>query len=174
MKVRAHYSLLNTIPVEKAPTLPALEPLIARWHGNRIRRIDRYIQLCIAGGLNCVGERKLAPDTGLYLASRVGAVTTSAKVMVSTGQLVEMPKPMHFVNTLGNSAGYYLTQLLGLTGNTLVLSQEHLSFEAALLHAWIDLRQGRITRALVGGFDEVPIPMEHHLERLGHPGPRRQ
>lgn len=169
MKLRASYSLLNRITAGDEPQLPALEPLIARWHGTRIRRIDRYIQLCVAGGLNCVEDRQLAPTTGVYLASRCGAMTTSAKAMVNTEQLGDMPKPLHFVNTLGNSAGYYLTHLLGLTGNTLMVSQEHLSFEAALLHAWVDLQQGRITEALVGGFDEVALPLQHHLERLEAP-----
>ena len=166
MRVRAHYSLLNEIESGPNATLPALEPLIARWHGTRIRRIDRYIQLCVAGGLNCIAGQPLHPQTGVYLASRVGAVSTSAKTMIQTEQKAEMPKPLHFVNTLGNSAGFYLTQLLGLTGTAVVVSQEWLSFESALLHAWLDLQQGRIDCALVGGFDEVPLPTSHQLERL--------
>ncbi len=166
MRVRAHYSLLNEIESGPNATLPALEPLIARWHHTRIRRIDRYIQLCVAGGLNCIAGQPLHPQTGVYLASRVGAVSTSAKTMIQTEQKAEMPKPLHFVNTLGNSAGFYLTQLLGLTGTAVVVSQEWLSFESALLHAWLDLQQGRIDCALVGGFDEVPLPTSHQLERL--------
>lgn len=166
MKIGARYSLLHTIEIGADAPLPALEPLIARWHDTRIRRIDRYIQLCIAGGLNCVAGRDLSPNTGLYLASRVGAVSTSAKTMIQTEQKGELPKPLHFVNTLGNSAGFYLTQLLGLIGTAVVVSQEWLSFESALLHAWLDLEQGRIDCALVGGFDEVPLPAEHQLERL--------
>ncbi|MDQ2076984.1 beta-ketoacyl synthase N-terminal-like domain-containing protein [Marinimicrobium sp. ABcell2] len=167
MKVSSSYSLLHTIDADAEGPLPALEPLITRWHGSRIRRIDRYIQLCIAGGLNCVADKPLEERTGLYLASRAGAVSTSAKAMINTEQKGEMPKPLHFVNTLGNSAGFYLTQLLGLTGTVLVVSQEWLSFESALLHAWLDLHQGRVDAALVGGFDEVCLPTAHHLERLG-------
>src|SRR5690625_7209642 len=86
MRVRAHYSLLNEIESGPNATLPALEPLIARWHGTRIRRIDRYIQLCVAGGLNCIAGQPLHPQTGVYLASRVGAVSTSAKTMIQTEQ----------------------------------------------------------------------------------------
>src|SRR5690625_5664493 len=125
-------------------TFPVLVHLISRLHCTRISRIDRYIQLCVAGGLNCIAGQPLPPPTGVYLASRVGAVSTSAKTMIQTEQKGEMPKPLHFVNTLGNSAGFYLTQLLGLTGTAVVVSQEWLSFESALLHAWLDLKQGRI------------------------------
>lgn len=166
MKLTSSYSLLNRIQSDQ-PHLEKLSPLIAPWTQQRLRRVDRYIELCVAGGLNCVGDRKLAADTAVYLATRCGAVATPALVMENIIRKHEMPKPIHFVNTLGNSAGFYLTQLLHTTGNTLVISQESLSFEAALFHAWLDLQQGRISAALVGGIDEVVLPLEHHAQRLG-------
>ncbi|MDO3383450.1 beta-ketoacyl synthase N-terminal-like domain-containing protein [Gilvimarinus algae] len=161
-----HYSLLHRIDPE-ATSLPDLQEIIRACHGSRIRRIDRYIQLCLAGGLSCVGERELPGNTGVYLASRCGAVDTSARVMHAMEVAGEQPKPLHFVNTLGNSAGFYLTQLLGLTGNTVVVSAEELSFEAALAHACIDLALGQVGAALVGGFDEVTLPLASQRERLG-------
>lgn len=162
------YSLLHRINAD-SPDLPDLQPLIQRWHPERIRRIDRYIQLCLAGGLNCVAGRELPPDTGVYLCSRAGAVTTSSAAIGQILQQGELPKPLHFVNTLGNSAGYYLTRVLGLKGNTLLVADEELSFEAALLHAGLDLLAGRVKMALVGGFDELVLPIAQHLERLQAP-----
>src|SRR5690606_38764449 len=96
-----------------------------------------------------------------------GAVTTSAAAMSFIQCEGALPKPLHFVNTLGNSAGYYLTRLLQVNGNTLVVADEQLSFEAALAHAAMDLQAGRISMALVGGFDEVALPLAAHIERLG-------
>ncbi|HEY7885682.1 MAG TPA: hypothetical protein VIC08_12135 [Cellvibrionaceae bacterium] len=165
INILSHYNLLNIIEAAN-PILPDLQKLIAPWHGERIRRIDRYIQLCLAGGLNCVQGRTLPADTGVYLASRAGAVTTSAAAMSFIQSEGALPKPLHFVNTLGNSAGYYLTRLLQVNGNTLVVSDEQLSFEAALAHAAMDLQAGRISTALVGGFDEVALPVTEHLQRL--------
>ncbi|MGD8176185.1 beta-ketoacyl synthase N-terminal-like domain-containing protein [Marinimicrobium sp. ARAG 43.8] len=166
MKLVAHYSLLHRVANQPAPELPDLNPLITHWCGQRVRRIDRYIQLCLAGALGCVEDRTLPVETGVYIATRSGAVSTTATSMRHTEALGLPPKPMHFVNTLGNSAGYYLTQLLGINGGALVVSQEQLSFEAAVLHAWLDLKLGRISTALVGGFDEVVPPTTQHLERL--------
>lgn len=166
MKLVSRYSSLHHIDTE-APQLPDLKTLIAPWTRDRIRRIDRYIELCVAGGLNCVGDRKLPDHTGVYLATRYGAVTTSAKVMEAIVAEGDMPRPLHFVNTLGNSACFYLTRLLGTTGNTLVISQEELSFEAALFHAWLDLHQGNVKAALVGGIDEVALPLQQQADRLG-------
>lgn len=165
MNLLSSYSLLSQVHADQ-PEVMDLKPLIAPWTAQRLRRVDRYIELCVAGGLNCVGGRELPATTGVYLATRCGAVTTSARVMENIVSQGEMPKPLHFINTLGNSAGFYLTQLLRTTGNTLVISQEYLSFEAALVHACLDLESGRIPCALVGGIDEVALPLELHAQRL--------
>lgn len=168
MQLISSYSLLYSVSKEN-PQLMDLRPLIAPWVPQRIRRIDRYIELCVAGGLNCVAGRKLPSDTGVYLATRCGAVTTPAQVTENIFSHCDTPMPLHFVNTLGNTAGFYLTQLLNTCGNTLVVSQEHLSFEAALLHAWLDIQQRRVSMALVGGFDEITLPFLHQAKRLDAP-----
>lgn len=168
MYIENSYSLLHKVRAEQ-PELADAQAVIQQWHGRRIRRIDRYIQLCVAGGLACTGGRRLPENTGVYLATRCGAVSTSAQVMHTIEAENELPKPLHFVNTLGNSAGFYLTQLLGLAGAAQVLSKEALSFEAALLHAMMDMNLGLSDCALVGAFDEVVLPLEHHLQRLEAP-----
>lgn len=165
MNLRSHFNILHTINTNDT-ALPDVQPLINQCLNTRIRRIDRYIKLCLAGGLNCAKGHTLPTDTGLYIATRCGTVGTSAKIMQHIEHNGDLPKPVNFINGLGNSAGFYLTAALRLTGNTLVVSQEMLSFEAALLHAWIDLQQGRISTALVGGLDEVVMPVEQHIERL--------
>ncbi|MDO6570581.1 beta-ketoacyl synthase N-terminal-like domain-containing protein [Gilvimarinus sp. 2_MG-2023] len=165
MYIENSYSLLHKVDAQN-PVLADAQAVIQQWHGKRIRRIDRYIQLCVAGGLACAGERKLPSNTGVYLSTRCGAVSTSSQVMHTIESENELPKPLHFVNTLGNSAGFYLTQLLQLTGTALVLSKETLSFEAALLHAMMDINSGLCDYALVGTFDEVALPVDHQLQRL--------
>ncbi|MDO6748511.1 hypothetical protein [Gilvimarinus sp. 1_MG-2023] len=165
MYIENSYSLLHKVDAQN-PVLADAQAVIQQWHGKRIRRIDRYIQLCVAGGLACTGKRQLPPNTGVYMSTRCGAVSTSAKVMHTIEAEHELPKPLHFVNTLGNSAGFYLTQLLQLTGTALVLSKEKLSFEAALLHAMMDIKAGLSDCALVGAFDEVALPIADHLNRL--------
>jgi hypothetical protein len=166
IKLLSRFSSLHNIDSTE-PVLPDLKALITPWTAERIRRIDRYIELCVAGGLNCVAQQKLPAHTGVYLATRFGAITTSAKVMETIIAEGDMPKPLHFVNTLGNTACFYLTRLLRTTGHTLVISQEQFSFEAALFHALLDLQQGNAEAALVGGIDEVALPIAHQAERLG-------
>ena len=166
--IRSHYSLLHGIDAAD-PQLADLNALIGRWHPERIRRIDRYIQLCVAGGLNCVAGRALPADTGVYLSTNSGAISTPSATMRHIQQQGELPKPLHFVNTLSSSAGYYLTRLLQLNGNTVMVSDSQTSFEAALLHAGLDLLAGRISTALVGAFDDIAMPMAQQLERMHAP-----
>ena len=166
--ISSHYSLLHSIDAAE-PQLVDLNTLIGRWHPERIRRIDRYIQLCVAGGLNCVAGRSLPADTGVYLSTNSGAISTPSATMRHIQQQGELPKPLHFVNTLSNSAGYYLTRLLQLNGNTVMVSDSETSFEAALLHAGMDLLAGRISTALVGAFDDIAMPIAHQLERMQAP-----
>ena len=166
--IRSHYSLLHGIDAAE-PQLVDLNALIGRWHPERIRRIDRYIQLCVAGGLSCVAGRPLPADTGVYLSTNSGAISTPSATMRHIQQQGELPKPLHFVNTLSNSAGYYLTRLLQLNGNTVMVSDSETSFEAALLHAGLDMLAGRISTALVGAFDDIAMPIAQQLERMYAP-----
>ncbi|QJD60364.1 hypothetical protein HG264_16525 [Pseudomonas sp. gcc21] len=166
--ISSHYSLLHSIDAAD-PQLVDLTALIARWHPERIRRIDRYIQLCLAGGLNCVAGRQLPADTGVYLSTNSGAISTPSATMRHIQQQGELPKPLHFVNTLSNSAGYYLTRLLQLNGNAVMVSDSDTSFEAALLHAGMDLLAGRVSTALVGAFDDIAMPIAQQLERMHAP-----
>lgn len=168
MLITGHYSLLHRIDAAE-PHLVDLNALIARWHPQRVRRIDRYIQLCLAGGLGCVAGRRLPADTGVYLSTNSGAISTPSATMRHIQQQGELPKPLHFVNTLSNSAGYYLTRLLQLNGNAVMVSDSDTSFEAALLHAGLDLLAGRVSTALVGAFDDIAMPIAQQLERMHAP-----
>lgn len=165
VKLLAHYSRLHTI----SDSLPDLKQEITTLCGKRIRRVDRYIELCLLGALHCVAERTLPNNTAVYLATRCGAVETSSQAMSNIFQLRQPPKPLHFVNTLGNTACFYLTQKLGINGQALVLSQEQLSFEAALFQACVDIQMGAVETALVGGIDEVTLPLSQQAQRLGSP-----
>lgn len=167
--VIAAHSFTHTIERD-AQQLPSLKHDIAALCGGRVRRVDRYIELCLAGALRCVAGHQLPADTAVYLATRSGAVETSSQATRSIVQLQQAPKPLHFVNTLGNTACFYLTRSLGVHGQALVVSQEHLSFEAALFQASIDLALGVVDTALVGGIDEVTLPVSQHATRLDATG----
>jgi len=145
---------------------PPLDDDIRALCGQRVRRVDRYIQLCLLGALRCTEGHRLPADTGIFLASQNNAIGSIVKTMECIFDERYPPAPFDFVNTLGNSACFYVAQLLGLSGKSIVLSREGFSFEAGLYHALLDFRSGQMQTALVGCVDEVLLPLEMHRVRI--------
>jgi hypothetical protein len=146
--------------------LPDLGNAIRDLLGRRVRRIDRYIELCLLGALRCTQECSPPAETGLFLASQNNSIGSVVTVMESILDEHYPPKPFDFVNTLGNSACFYVAQLLGLSGKSIVLSREGFSFEAGLQHALLDLHSGQLQTALVGCVDEALLPLSSHRVRI--------
>ncbi|WP_152207150.1 beta-ketoacyl synthase N-terminal-like domain-containing protein [Marinobacter changyiensis] len=148
----------------------SLKDALAAVCRDRFRRIDRYTQLALIGSGRCVGDSLPARDTGLYIGSRFASLSNTIKVheqMVAGGSV---PKPANFINTLSNSAGYYVARSLGLGGRNLFVSRQDASLIAALQLAALDLRAGAVRQALIGVVDESSMPLEEHCRRLDVPG----
>ncbi len=62
---------------------------------------------------------------------------------------------MSFAGCLGNAASFFVARSTGCVGPNVTLSQEELSFEAALQAATLALRAGDLELALVGGVDVI-------------------
>ena len=148
--------------------LPVLDNAIRDLCGRRIRRVDRFIELCLLGALRCAQGQSLSADTGLFLASQNSAIGSVVTVMQSIFEEHYPPKPFDFVNTLGNSACFYVAQLLELSGKSIGLSREGFSFEAGLQHALLDFDSGHLESALVGCVDEALLPLSMHRQRISY------
>jgi hypothetical protein len=146
------------------PSLDAELKHVCRGH---FRRIDRFIQLALLGSGRCAVGRTLAPDCGLYLGSGLGPMSG---IIATQQQLVrdhELPRPFDFINTLGNSAGYYVARNLGLTGQNVFISRRGTSLQALLAAALTDLNVGLVRQALVGVVEEATHPLAEHCRRQG-------
>lgn len=143
------------------PVLTALTPL-------KVNRIDRYIQLCLAGGLACMQEQDSRRLAHLVLATGSGMVSTVATLMEALYREHHAPKPLQFIRSLANSACYHLARVLNSTAPSIALAQEHFSFEAALSYALVQpLVPALPSYLLVGGVDEAPLPIARQLARFG-------
>lgn len=161
--VKASHSLLHEVTDNHIDLLA----LILELSGQKIRRADRFTQLALAGALACVRPGSLAEGSALILTSSVGTLSTSIAIMKKIGEESQPPKPFQFVNSLGNSACYFLAKMLNISGPSLATSQEESSFESALRHAEILLENNTVTQVLVGSVDEAPIPVGENLRRHG-------
>jgi len=156
-------------PMQNGAPLPSLAAELKQVCREHFRRVDRFIELAVLGSGRCAGGHMLDPDCGLYLGSGLGTMTST---ILSQEQLLrdrEVPTPFNFINTLGNSAGYYVAKNLRLTGQNLFISRRGASLPAALTAAWLDLELGVVRQALVGVVEEATLPLEEHRHRQGLP-----
>ncbi len=156
-------------PLEEGHQLPELREQVNSICGERFRRIDRFIQLCLLGSARCVQGQNLDSQTGLYIGSRFAAICNTIKVQEQMFMQGQIPKPANFINTLSNSAGYYVARNLGLEGKNIFVSRANASLEAALQLAQIDLQAGIIDQALIGVVDEGVPGQAAHCQRMDIP-----
>ena len=109
--------------VDPEQGLANLKPAATEVCRDRFRRIDRFTQLALIGSARCVQSADPGPKTGLYIGSRFASTGNTIAVhekMVSAGVV---PKPANFINTLSNSAGYFVARNLGLGDRNLFVSR---------------------------------------------------
>ena len=153
--------------VDAGRGLTNLKPAATAVCRDRFRRIDRFTQMALIGSARCMEAAESGAKTGLYIGSRFASTGNTVAVhekMVSAGVV---PKPANFINTLSNSAGYFVARNLGLEDRNLFVSRGDASIVAALQLAGMDVATGAVAQALVGSVDEAVLPLEHHRYRLG-------
>lgn len=143
-----------------------LEAYKARF-GNRFRRVGPYTQAVLLGAAPVL-DPGCPEDLGVFLGSGLANLAALVPV-IGTIHHPTRPRcsPIAFASSVANVAAFHLAQAFELHGHNVTLSQEEISFEAALLEAVLALRSGVCTWALVGGVD-VPYPdAEAQRVRIG-------
>lgn len=149
------------------PLLPDLREAVNALCRERPRRIDRYTQLALLGALRCAANITLPPTTGLYMGSRFASLSNTIAMHQQMIEQGDSPKPAHFINSLSNSAGYYVARNLNLQQRNLFISRADASLIATLQIAALDIYSAAITHALVGIVEEAVLPVQQHCLRLG-------
>ena len=124
--------------------------------GRAFRRIGRYVKLAQVAAARTLEpiEAKKRNDVGVFLGTGLG--NTAGIVPLAQGILdPDRPRvsPIAFAGCVGNAASFFVARALDVKGPNVTVSQEELSFEGALLDAWLALGAGRLEWALVGGVD---------------------
>ena len=119
------------------------------------RRINRFILLTLLGARQCIHHHALPADTAVYLTTEHGNLGETAKVLDEIYTDRSLPKPFGFINTMSNTAAFYLARNLGVRGRNIMVSSQHLSFERGLELLQVDFAIGAARNALIGGVDEA-------------------
>lgn len=129
------------------------------------RRIDRFIQLALVGSARCVKGLSLSERCAVIVATGVGPVGNNIIVQETLLKERLLPKPFHFVNTLGSSSGYYVSKNLGLSGEAQFVSRRRGALDAALSCAFTLLQGGLAAQVLLGVVEECTLPLIEHRRR---------
>jgi hypothetical protein len=140
------------------------------------RRGGRYIKSVVMGAMLCLqkfdSEKIKSKKVGLFLGTGLGNVVEIVPFAsaIASNDGSHFPSPVHFANSVANSAAFYVMRAAGFTGINLTISQEDLSFESALLASLVHLQAGDVDFALVGGCDLFFAPSEYHAKRMNYHG----
>ena len=154
------------------PSGEALDARVLELTRKRFRKLSRFIQLAMVGAIEAATASKLRLDperTGIFLASGLGNLSDLLPFSHSVfGDPGFHPSAIGFASSVGNAGAFYIAQALDVTGPVLALSQDEVSFEAALFQAVTLLDSGDIDVAVVGSVDVVMPLVEDHLARMGY------
>lgn len=146
--------------------LPNLKTAVADALGKSMRRIDRLTQLALIGCFQCKGARSISENTGLYLSSINGSLNNMTKLLAEMYDDGDAPRPLSFINTVSNSACYYLARELNVLAYNQFVNCNEFSFEATIKLAQLDLQLGKVDAALMGVISEVGPSFEIHRQRI--------
>ena len=125
------------------------------------RRVNKFIMLSLMGVHRCIHGKVIDKNIAVYLATENGNLGDTENVLRQMYDENSFPKPFNFINTMSNTASFYVAQSLKSLGRSITVSSKNVSFERALELAAVDLERGHVSEALVGGVDEAVISRDH-------------
>lgn len=119
-----------------------------------VRRTDRFIQLGLLGVSGIKEQQVLDKNTALFMVSGQGNLSVFNRLCQQRYVENMPPKPVDFINSLSNTAGFYIAKYLELESKNLNLAQQGFVVENALLLADANLKTKQEKCILLGGVDE--------------------
>jgi hypothetical protein len=153
----------STFIAEPGADTNRLKEELYKYGPGSFRRVNRFILLTMIGSRMCINGHALGANTAIYLTTDHGNLGDTVSVLDEIYTARSLPKPYNFINTMSNTAAFYLAQNLGVHGRNITLSSRHLSFERGLDLLETDFSAGVEENALIGGVD-VAFNSGHVME----------
>jgi hypothetical protein len=151
MYIHGHGSFVGP-PVQDLKTV---KTEVSRHTQVHFRRANRFVLISLAGACRCAQGHRLEKDTAVYLTTENGNLGDTETVLHQIYHKHEFPMPYNFINTMSNTASFYVAQSLALLGRNITFSSKQLPFERGLELLRCDMLAGAVTAALIGGADEA-------------------
>ncbi|HOW82378.1 MAG TPA: hypothetical protein PK573_07460 [Spirochaetota bacterium] len=146
-------------------TIDGMKEDLKKYTDYYFRRINKFIMLSLMGVHQCIHASPVSPSAAVYLATENGNLGDTENVLEQIYRKNSFPKPFNFINTMSNTASFYVAQSLKTLGRSITLSSKNVSFERALELAKTDFELNHITEALVGGVDEAVASLDERCAK---------
>ena len=119
------------------------------------RRVSKFVLLALIGACSCIARHALDRNTAIYVTTENGNLADTESVLSQIYRQHSLPLPFNFINTMANTAAFYVAQGLGLCGRNISVSSQNLSFERGMELLKTDMDMGTVRHALIGLVDEA-------------------
>jgi hypothetical protein len=135
--------------------------------GNIRRRMGSLVKSGVAAGLLCLDGIPSDSVGGIVTATGLGFLSDTEKFMNNIIDCNEsMLNPSPFMQSTFNTVGSHIAMIRGIQSYNMTYVHRGFSFESALADGMMLIDEGAET-VLVGGFDEMTVPVHVLLGRLG-------
>lgn len=138
---------------------------------NDVRRMGNLMKRALVATLKVLDETSVHHPDAIITGTSLGSLDYSERfldAMVENGE--QTLSPTYFMQSTHNTVGSTLSIYTKNNGYNTTYSHGALSFSLALLDAWMQICLGRISTALVGGFDEMVDNYYELLAKTGYVG----
>lgn len=142
---------------------------VSRYTKLHFRRANRFVLLSLAGACRCAHQQGIGKSTAVYLTTENGNLGDTETVLHQIFHMRQFPMPYNFINTMSNTASFYVAQSLDLLGRNVTFSSKLLSFERGLELLRCDMQMGAVEEALIGGVDEASFSKEQFEAKFNRP-----
>ncbi len=145
---------------------PDIKGLIA---SSEARRMSKILKRAVSTALTALNSSYISHPDAIITGTGMGCMENSEKFLTDLSIFGEnCLKPTLFMQSTHNTISSLIAIIIKCHGYNSTYSHKGVSFESALLDAWIQIKSGSIGNALVGAHDEV-TPLMNHVMKHTHP-----
>ena len=148
----------------------AVEPNYKEYlDANMARRMGKILKRAIVTARVAAKKSNIAMPDAIISGTGLGCIENTEiflTAMVRNGE--ELLQPTHFMQSTHNTIGSLISIDMKCMGYNNTYIHKGVSFENALLDAYLQFAAGRIKTALVGGYDEMTPSYQLLLSRIGY------
>lgn len=120
------------------------------------RRMSKILKRTICTSITALNQSGIKEPDAIITGTGMGCMENSEKFLIDLSNLGESClKPTLFMQSTHNTISSLIAIVLKNHGYNNTYSHKGISFESALLDAWLQIKSGAIRTALVGSHDEV-------------------